>query len=265
MKKRLARKQRAIRFGQGRSPEGKTAVAGQLHPEFPELREPAAPLLSRLRQFCFPGGEDPSRSVIAVRITELGEIRMSPEARWIPFTAEQTIDARRSNFRWSARLSSSRLTPVTVTDAYEDGHGYLTVKAAGLIPLKKITGADIDQGELQRYLASIVFCPPALLNHPSLEWSAAGPSVLRVRDRNDNTGATVDLEISPDGRPAACRARRPRLVGKQSVLTPWWGTYLEFGEWEGMRVASRLEVSWELPEGPFTYFRSRVTSLRGVR
>lgn len=96
-------------------------------------------------------------------------MRMSPEARWIAFTAEQTIEARRSSFRWQARLSSGRLTPVTVTDAYEDGHGYLTVKAAGLIPLKKITGADADKGEMQRYLASAMFCPPALLNHPALD------------------------------------------------------------------------------------------------
>lgn len=192
-------------------------------------------------------------------------MRMSPEARWIPFTAEQTIEARRSSFRWQAHLSSGRLTPVTVTDAYEDGHGRLTVKAAGLVPLKKITGADVDQGELQRYLASIVFCPPALLKHASLEWNAVGPLTLRLRDRNDPTGATVDLEITADGRPLTCRAVRPRLVGKQSVLTPWWGTYLEFREWEGLRVASRLEVSWQLPEGPFTYFRSELTSLTVTR
>lgn len=240
-------------------------MAGQLHTEARETGELTASLLSRLRRFCFPVGEDASRSVTAFRITEQGEMRMSPEARWIPFTAEQTIDARRSSFRWTARLSSSRVAPVTVTDAYEEGHGYLTVKAAGVIPLKKVTGPDADQGELQRYLGSIVFCPPAMLNHPSLHWSAAGPLSLRVRDGNDNTGATVNLEISPDGRPVACRARRPRLVGKQSVLTPWCGNYLDFAEYEGMRVASRLEVSWQLPEGIFTYFRSRLTSLVCLR
>lgn len=239
-------------------------MAGQLHPESLEPGEPAGSLLSRLRQFCFPSGEDTARSVAAVRITEQGEIRLSPEARWIPFTAEQTIVTRRSSFRWTARLSSSRLAPVTVTDAYEDGHGSLTVKAAGVIPLKKVTGADVDQGELQRYLASIVFCPAALLHHPSLEWSAAGAASLRVRDRNDTTGAAVELEIAADGQPLACRAQRPRLVGKQSVLTPWWGTYLEFREWEGLRVASRLEVSWQLPEGPFTYFRSQLTSFSAL-
>lgn len=240
-------------------------MAGQLHNASVEPGDLIPLLLSRLRQFCFPDGEDAFRSLSAVRIMEQGEMRMSPEARWIPFAAEQTIDARRSSFRWTARLSSSRVAPVTVTDAYQEGHGYLTVKAAGVIPLKKVIGPDADQGELQRYLGSIVFCPPALLNHRSLHWSAAGPSSLRVRDGNDNTGATVDLEISTDGRPVACRAQRPRLVGKQSVLTPWCGNYLDFAEHEGMRVASRLEVSWQLPKGIFTYFRSRLTSLVCLR
>jgi hypothetical protein len=223
------------------------------------------PLLARLYRFLFPGGEEAARSVTAVRISERGEMRMSPEARWIPFTAEEIIEARHSSFRWQARLSSSRLTPVTVTDAYENGHGYLTVKAAGLIPLRKLTGADVDRGELQRYLASTMFCPPALLNHSSLEWTAVGAHVLRVQDRNGPAGATVDLEITADGRPVACRAERPRLVGKNSVLTPWWGNYLEFRQWEGLQVASRLEVSWQLPQGPFTYFRSQLASLGRLR
>jgi hypothetical protein len=212
-----------------------------------------------------PGSEEAARSVSGGRIAEQGEMRMSPEARWIPFIAEQTIEARRSSFRWVARLSSGRLTPVTVTDAYEDGHGYLTVRAAGLIPLKKVTGVDADRGELQRYLASTMFCPPALVNHSSLEWDAVGPLILRMRDRDDPMGATVYLEVTPEGRPVICRAERPRLAGKQSVLTPWRGSYLEFREWEGLRVASRLEVSWQLPEGPFTYFRSEVTTLAALR
>ena len=228
-------------------------------------REHRASLLARLRQFCLAGSEEAARSANGVRIAEQGEMRMSPEARWIPFTAEQTIEARRSSFRWEARLRSGRLTPVTVTDAFEDGHGYLAVKAAGLIPLKKVTGVDADRGELQRYLASTMFCPPALVNHPSLEWNAVGPLILGMRDRNDPTGATVDLEITLEGRPVTCRAERPRLVGKQSVLTPWRGSYLEFREWEGLRVASRLEVSWQLPEGPFTYFRSELTSFAILR
>lgn len=59
-------------------------------------------LLARLRAFYFPGGEDYGRSVAAVRTREKGEMRASPGARWLPFTADQVIEARTSSFRWEA-------------------------------------------------------------------------------------------------------------------------------------------------------------------
>ena len=33
----------------------------------------------------------------------------------------------------------------------------------------------------------------------------------------------------------------------------------------GLRVPRRAEVAWELPEGPFTYWRAEVTALEVVR
>jgi len=154
---------------------------------------------------------------------------------------------------------------IAVTDAYEEGHGRLAVKLGGVIPVQKVRGPEVDRGELQRYLASIALCPSMVLNHVALDWTAAGPRSLRVRDRTDPTGATVDLEISEDGCPLACRAVRPRMIGKQATLTPWSGTCAEFKEWEGLRAATRLEVSWNPPEGPFTYYRSEVVSFEVVR
>jgi hypothetical protein len=32
-------------------------------------------------------------------------------------------------------------------------------------------------------------------------------------------------------------------------------------EWEGLRVPSRNEVTWHLPERPFVYYRGEITSL----
>jgi len=222
-------------------------------------------LLARLRAFCFPGGEDAARRIRAVRTAEKGEMRMSPEARWIPFTAEQLTDATRSNFRWDARIDPGKIGSPVVSDAYQEGHGRLVVKLGGVLPMKKVAGPDADKGELQRYFGSIVFCPPILLNHLSLDFTVVGPFTLRVRDREDPTGATVDIDIGEDGRPLACRADRPRAVGKKAVLTPWSATCSQFREWEGLRVASKLEVSWHLPDGPFIYFRGEITAFVAVR
>jgi hypothetical protein len=222
-------------------------------------------LAARLRAFFFPDGEKHLRSVSAVRTTERGEMRQSPDARWIAFTAEQSIEARRSSFCWEARYKGGARGLISVTDAYEEGRGRLVVKLGGVIPVQKVEGPQADRGELQRYLASLALCPPMLLNHGSLEWTAVSPLSLRMRDLAGPTGATVDVDISEDGRPLVFRADRPRVVGKQTVLTPWSGTCAEFMEWEGLRAASRLDVSWHLSDGPFTYYRSEVVSFRALR
>jgi hypothetical protein len=220
-----------------------------------------AELLARLRAFLFGGDESTARLVRAVRTIQRGEFRTAPGAKWMPFTAEEFIDANRSAFRWEARFGGGRLGSVAVTDAYEEGHGRLVIKLGGVVPVKKVQGPEVDRGELQRYLAGISSCPPIVLNHRSLAWTASGPVTLRLSDQEDPGGATVDLELAKDGRPLVCRGDRPRLVGKRSILTPWSGTGADFKEWEGFRAARQLEAAWLLPEGPFTYFRAEVTSL----
>jgi hypothetical protein len=183
--------------------------------------------VDRLRAFALPGGETALRGVRGVKLILRGEIRSAPTARWMPFTAEQTIEATRSAFRWDARLRTGpfHALALAVTDGYE----------------------------------------PGLALHPSLEWTEIGPSTLRVRDLAEDPGVAVDFEIGSDGRPLSCRADRPRTVGKRAVITPWSGTFAEPREWEGLRVPTRLEAAWHAEDGPFTYAREETTSLTVLR
>jgi len=221
-------------------------------------------LLTLLRSFYFPEGEDSARLIREIATAETGSLQVSLGARATPFTAAQRTDCTRSSFVWEAHLNPGKVNSATVVDAYEDGHGRIAVKAIGVIPVKKFTGREVDVGELQRYLASIVLCPVALLNHTSLELQAAGPFTLRLCDRKDSTGAFVDLDLSKDGVPIGCRAQRPRLAGKQCVLTPWSTCGSEFRVFEGLRFPTRLEARWDFPD-PFIYYRSQITSFHCVR
>jgi hypothetical protein len=217
-------------------------------------------LLARLRAFLLPGGVDSARLVRCVRLKEQGEMRFGPESRWIPFTAEERIDARRSGFVWEARMRTARILPMTVVDAYEQGRGRLVAKLGGAVPVIDSRGPDVDRGELQRYLSGVAICPSMLVAHPTLVWTAVGAQMLQVRDSDDPTGTAVNYEIGEKGLPICGRADRPRLIGKKAVPTPWSATVLEFRERDGLRVATHLEAAWHLPEGAFTYYRSEVTS-----
>jgi hypothetical protein len=230
-----------------------------------ETRPGSAALADPFRAFALPRGEAAVAGARGVRLTQTGVMIPSPGGRPIPFTAEQTIDAFRSAFRWVAAVRLGPVRLMTATDAYEDGHGSLVVRAFGLVPVMRGEGPDFDRGELQRYLGEAVFCPPALLMHPTLEWTAAGRGAVRLGDRADPTGATVDLTLDAAGGVVTCRADRPRAVGKRTVMTPWVAVSDEPREWSGMRIPTRVVVTWELPEGPYTYFRGEVTSLELVR
>jgi hypothetical protein len=230
-----------------------------------EVSTEANTLLTLLRSFCFPEGEESVRRIRTIVVEETGSLQMAPGARAIPFTSEQRTDGRRSAFVWKARLNPGKLSSATVVDSYEDGRGCITVKAIGLILAKRFAGRDVDLGELQRFLASVILCPAALLNHATLEFQTPGPLTLRVSDQRDSLGAFVDVAISQNGEPVECRAQRPRLVGRTSILTSWRTRGSQFGVFEGLRVPTRLEAQWDLPEGPFVYYRSEVTSFRCLR
>ena len=52
------------------------------------------------------------------------------------------------------------------------------------------------------------------------------------------------------------------MVGKGTVETPFRGVFGEYHEFGPVRVPTTAEVSWLLPDGPFTYFSGRVTGLQ---
>ncbi len=218
----------------------------------------AASLLARLKAYVFPEGDAAARAVRAIRTTQRGEIRSSASAAWKPFAAQEMVDATRSSFVWEATLGSG-LASVHVTDAYEAAHGRLLVRK-GPLTLVKMTGPHVDQGELQRYLSYVCYCPSMLVNNPDLDFAAVGVNTLRIRDRQDAAQSSVDLEIADDGRPLAARAVRPMTIGRRVVPTEWSAIGSEPQTWNGIRMCRHLEASWHPPDGDFVYIRIEVLS-----
>lgn len=104
-----------------------------------------------------------------------------------------------------------------------------------------------------------------LLSNPSLECTEVGSLTLRLRDRQDQTGASVELDLADDGRALVIGAIRPRVIGKRVIYTPWSASAADARESEGMRISHHLETSWGPPEGSFVYIRIELTSVAVLR
>jgi hypothetical protein len=219
-------------------------------------------LMAKMRRFLLPGGNAVVRGIESVETKEIGCMRAQADAQSARFTAKGTYEATRSEFRWSARMQGSATRFLTIVDAYE-GRGLLEVKIGGLIPVKRLTGPAADQGELQRYLATVVMVPPLLVANDAIRWEAIGASSLRVWDCS-RADIHVDVELDGGGKPVECTALRPRLVGKKFELTRWSAVPVEYTDFDGIRVATKSEARWHLPEGALTAVELEITNVKFI-
>lgn len=195
-----------------------------------------------------------------VRITQSGTMCRSPGGPWKPFTAEQDFAADRTFFEWRARMPMLGPLAIRVVDRVEGGQGLLEGKLLGL-RVVRAEGPDVDRGELMRYLAELPWNPGAIALHPGLRWEELEDGTVEVSCTEGALEATVRLCFDAAGDIERASAIRPRTEGSRTVPTRWWGRFFDHRSMGGLRIPTRAEVTWELPSGPYPYFRGEVTSL----
>ena len=215
------------------------------------------PLLERYLAQALLAVEVPARQV---RVTQTGEMFRRPGGRPMRFTAVERFSVDRVAFCWEARFRIAALLSLKVLDGYGNGHGILTVRALGF-PLQRQSGHDLAVAEAYRYLAELPWAPYAIASNPELRWREVDDRAIEVSTAVNGEHPTVRIEFDQAGEVTRCVAdARPREVDGDSILTRWGGEMSEVRTLGGMRMPTRGEVYWDLPEGRFVYWRGEITS-----
>lgn len=132
----------------------------------------------------------------------------------------------------------------------------------GVLPITSQAGSETSLGEAMRYLAELAWVPHAIAANTRLEWRQLDERAVEVATATAAGRAAVTLDFDTDGDIVASRCQaRPYPQGKAFVPRPWCGTFSDYAVLGGVRVPTRGEVRWELPDGPYTYWRATITSL----
>ena len=187
---------------------------------------------------------------------------LKPSGRPLRFSAVEELAVEEVAFSWRARLRFAPAASLRVVDSYVAGEGLLEVRLLGLLPVVRARGPDVSEGEAVRYLAELPWVPHAILANRELQWRELDEQTVEVGTVVGSTRVTVQLEFDADGDIVGtwCEAR-PRTEAKQAVPRPWAGSFGDYAVVGGIRVPTRGEVRWELPDGPFVYWRGTITSL----
>jgi hypothetical protein len=189
-------------------------------------------------------------------------MRQKPGGRWRRFTAVEDFAVEEVAYSWRARFPIAPLVWLAVVDGYTGREGFLEARMWGLLRVIRVRGQDVSEGEALRYLFELPWAPQALLANCALEWTELDAQSIEVATKVGpaRVAARFEFDAAGDIIGAACDAR-PFLEGKTSVPRPWAGSFGDYAVVGGIRVPTRAEVRWELPDGPFPYWRGTITSL----
>jgi uncharacterized protein DUF6544 len=200
-------------------------------------------------------------AIRTARLKHDGFFRTTPEKRWFRIEGEQYFIVARPGFVWSASIRPAPFFWIEARDRLVSGRGNMLVKLVSTIPIANAVGAEIDQGSRLRWLAECAWFPYAFVGD-QVQWDPIDAYSARARLRCDGLPVSALVEVDDEGKLTQLRADRYRDVGGgKAVLTPWTGHYSDYREFNGLRVPSSVEVTWELEKAPFSYVRFHVTVL----
>lgn len=183
--------------------------------------------------------------------------------QWKPFTSQQRVVTRRPGFVWNARIMMMPGLPVKLHDAYVAGEGILRPAMLGLFPLTDLRGTRaVAEGEFMRFFAEPAWYPTALLPSQGVRWEAVDEQSAKATLDDGPLSLTLLFRFNDEGLIESVRAdARGRTVGKEIVMTPWEGRWLNYRDHDGMRIPFDGEVAWLTPEGRKPYWRGTITAL----
>jgi Family of unknown function (DUF6544) len=184
-----------------------------------------------------------------------GRIKNGRDARWMPLAAEQynVIDEPTRLFYLSASMFT---IPVQGYHRYVGPSATMTVKAAALVPVVDVSGAEMDQGETVTMFNDMCFMAPATLIDPAIVWEPVDAHAAQTRFTNAGHTIRAELSFNEAGELTNFSSddRYQTSLDGKSVKKVRWSTplsgYRSFGP---VRLASGGEARWHEPGGDYAY------------
>lgn len=196
-------------------------------------------------------------------LEQRGQIKLKPEQKhWTPTEAEQYSTFEPPEFTWKVDMKMAPGTHISGKDVFRNGHGQMRIKFDGIMPLSKTeNNAKTNQSSLQRYLMELACCPPAALSS-YVDWQKVDETTATAMMEMNGVSGTADFHFDVQGELKSVTALRYKDSDEGAEKMLCTANILGYMEAEGIKVPSKIEIVWDLPEGPFTWYKFEVSGVR---
>jgi hypothetical protein len=180
-----------------------------------------------------------------------GRIRSAPEARWMPFTADQVSFADQP-----ARLFLMRATmwgiPVQAFHRFVAGRASMRVRALGALTMVDAKGEVMDRSETVTLFNDMCLLAPGTLVGPNITWEPVDEHTARARFSNAGQTITATLVFDQSGLLVnfwSDDRSRSSPDGKSFTQLRFSTPLRDYRAYGPVRLARHGQARWRLPEG----------------
>ena len=94
-----------------------------------------------------------------------------------------------------------------------------------------------------------------------IQWQAIDAYSVKAVFHMPHLTVSSVLHVNEHGQPTHFTTDRFMEEHGHYRLTPWTGQCNEYREVDGMRIPTKIDVSWQLAAGEFNYFRCRIAEI----
>jgi len=202
------------------------------------------------------------QKVHEVYLTQNGFMRLKPDDdKWISTMSEQYFTIDKPAFIWKVNMEMMPMVPVVGRDQFIDGKGQMLIKIFSLFNSVNQSDAKINQGALQRYLAEICWFPSAALC-PHIRWEAVDGTSAKATMSYKGVSGSVIFYFDKTGNIVRCIADRYKGGGSEATLEKWVVDAKKYATMNGIKIPVKLEVTWKLKEGDYTWCKLEITGIK---
>ena len=188
----------------------------------------------------------------------VGEIRMRPGQRWMPFHARQYNSVDPVVRVIDMRIDVAGVVPMFGSDTYLNGRGRMHGKLLGLVTVADGEGREFDLGELVTWVNDAALVAPSMLLTSRTDWRAVDDDSFDVIFSDGGNTVTARLSVDGGGRLTDFHTDDRWYAGEPSPQRMPWSTPISGWSTDRERpVPLDAEAVWHFADDEFAYVRGR--------
>ncbi len=189
-------------------------------------------------------------------------MKLKPEQEdWHEGTADQLFTVDKPAFNWRLKMKMSPIINVKGRDKFVDGKGEMKIKMNSLFNLANEKGSKIDEGALQRFLGEIIWFPTAATS-PLIQWEQVNSLTAKATLSYKGTKGSGTFHFNQNGDLIKYTAMRYKGNEPESKRYLWINEVTDYRVFNGIKMPSKVNVTWQLDDGPWNWLKLEVTNVR---